>query len=241
MSCVKSQWIQIYDDQPIEGEDVMEFRLLYSGQLLGASKTDTRAEMKHAIRREFHPQLRRLWDTHHGLQNMAFTNGVNHWNKHPYTVPEYQQGASENEKRKLFVQVGLGLLSQQWERVGYKFIPLVIPDLYLRCAIEILFLRPEEERYVVQSGDLDAKVKTIFDALRLPDNLAETGGIGPQDNETPFYCLLSDDKLISEIRVTTEQLLALPKERSVNANDAFLVITVKLLPIRQSRNSYVFA
>ena len=46
-----------------EGKDVLEFRLLYQGKLLGASRGDPRAEHKHVLRREFHKQLKRLWIT----------------------------------------------------------------------------------------------------------------------------------------------------------------------------------
>ena len=45
----------LWDDDagaPPEGDD-MEFRLTYEGPLLGASKTDTRATHKHAIRCHF--------------------------------------------------------------------------------------------------------------------------------------------------------------------------------------------
>ena len=44
-----------YND-PDEGER-LEFRLTYEGLLLGASRTDTRAQHKHEIRKAFHPQL----------------------------------------------------------------------------------------------------------------------------------------------------------------------------------------
>ncbi len=92
----------------------------------------------------------------------------------------------------------------------------------------------------MQGGDLDARIKTVFDALRLPDSLDEAGGIGPQQDEEPFFCLLQDDKLISEIKVNTDELLVLPKEREVKANDAFLVIHVKLNPARPSQYGELF-
>jgi hypothetical protein len=83
---------------------------------------------------------------------------------------------------------------------------------------------------LIRSGDLDARMKTLFDALRIPKDLAETGGQGPQDDEDPFYCLLEDDKLIADVSITTDKLLLLPKKRVPDANDVFLVITVKIKP-----------
>lgn len=93
---------------------------------------------------------------------------------------------------------------------------------------------------LVRSGDIDGRLKTLFDALRIPTNLDETGGMGPQDGENPFYCLLEDDKLISEINVSTDQLLLLPREREVKANDAFLVIRVKVWPTKVAQFNQEF-
>jgi hypothetical protein len=59
-------------------------------------------------------------------------------------------------------QLGLKVLSEQWERGGYNLIPLVTKEMFLRCSVDILLLRPEEPRYVMNSGDLDAKVKNDF-------------------------------------------------------------------------------
>lgn len=98
----------------------------------------------------------------------------------------------------------------------------------LRCSLDILLLRPEEPQYIYRQGDIDGQLKTLFDALRLPANSQETGGVEPQDDETPFFCLLEDDRLISEVRITTDQLLMLPNREAVKANDAYAVIHVKL-------------
>jgi hypothetical protein len=195
----------------------VEFRLLYSGRLLGASKTNTRANLKHELRRTFHPQLRRLWSTNHALKLFAEPFSERYFTKHPD-----ERGTITR------AQAGLEVMSHNWGLNGYQFVPLVTDKLFLRCKIDILFLRPDEPYHVIKSGDLDAKLKTIFDALRLPHNLEEAGGIGPQEDETPFFCLLEDDKLISQVGINTDQLLVLPTERQTDPNDAFLVIHVQL-------------
>jgi hypothetical protein len=41
----------------------VQFHLTYEGLLLGSSRDKTRADHKHEIRRVFHKQLKRLWDT----------------------------------------------------------------------------------------------------------------------------------------------------------------------------------
>jgi hypothetical protein len=104
----------------------------------------------------------------------------------------------------------------------------VTPDLALRCSLDILLLRPDEKRFIFTQGDIDGQVKTLGDALRIPDCAEETDGMGPQADEIPFYCLLQDDRLISEVRVVSDELLLLPGNRDLKANDAFVVIHVRL-------------
>jgi len=47
----------------------MEFRLVYNGLLLGASRGDTRSAHKHEIRKVFHGQLKTLWEKSPNLRN----------------------------------------------------------------------------------------------------------------------------------------------------------------------------
>ena len=98
----------------------------------------------------------------------------------------------------------------------------------LRCSIDITILRPEDDRFIFEAGDIDGQLKTLFDALRIPKDAGECGGAIPQADETPFFCLLEDDRLVSEVRVSTDQMLLLPNRREVKANDAHAVIHVKL-------------
>jgi hypothetical protein len=46
----------------------------------------------------------------------------------------------------------------------------------------------------------------------MPDNPGETGGAQPHEDERPLFCLLQNDKLISEIKVTADELLQLPEQ-----------------------------
>ena len=208
----------------------MEFRLLYSGRVLGASRNNTRADAKHALRREFHPQLRQLWTRSKNLDEFARHHCAPWFNKHP----DQRTVASNTFTNEQFRQIGINCISENWQLGSYRFVPLVTEELSLRCHVDILFLRPEDSRSVMNSGDLDARVKTIFDALRIPNSNAETGGMEPQDDETPFFCLLSDDKLISGVSVMCDELLVLPKERTVNPSDAFLTIHVKIRPTERT-------
>lgn len=204
----------------------MEFRLLYSGELPG-SGNKSRPEVKHRLRQSFHPQLRRLWHTNRGLKMLLKHEGETWLRDHPVRL--FEPGLMQYTDDEYF-DAGTSGIAERWARNGFKFIPLVTESLTLRCSLDITFLRPEEPHLLIQGGDLDGRVKTIFDSLRMPSNPEETGGIGPQHDETPFFCLLEDDKLISEIRVTTDELLLLPMQRQVKPTDVFTVIHVKIKP-----------
>jgi hypothetical protein len=205
--------------ESIEGECV-QFRLLYTGRLLGASRNDTRAALKHEIRREFHPQLKRLWETNTGAALYARSKAGRWMQDHPEDQATFD---GSNKQRQHF---GLLHLAEKWSRAGRGFVPLITEELCFRCSLDILFLRPEESGMVIRGGDLDNRLKTLFDALRLPKNADEMGGLSGSEDTT--YCLLEDDSLISEVRVNADQLLLLPHETEISPNDVFLVIDVKM-------------
>jgi hypothetical protein len=233
--------IERYTGERVERDNVMEFRLVYIGELKGASRTDSRATMKHSIRREFHPQLRQLWHTSSTLRQLATRVAL--WGPDAGDSDDINPALQVEEEISApsAFDVGLTRIAEQWQRSGCRFVPLVTAALCLRCSIDILFLRPEDPGLLIKSGDLDARVKTVFDALRMPVNLDEMGGTSPSDDENPFFVLLEDDKLISEVRITTDKLLLLPHERVLRPNDAFLVIHVRLQPTRPVLHGWVFA
>ncbi len=210
--------------------DLMEFRLTYEGILLGASRNNSRAGHKHEIRRVFHKQLKRLFQLHPAFSNL--------------------QPTSQDEVNELGVEGGAvdrihnhqqyeARLSE-FERCGYRFFPLTTHEWSLQCSVQILFLRPDTPGGVIQSGDIDNRMKTIFDALKMPKSKSELGGYDtPQDGEDPFFCLLEDDGLISHAAIETDTLLQ-PTGAEWEKNDARLVITVRLSPYRRTWDNIGF-
>jgi hypothetical protein len=102
--------------------------------------------------------------------------------------------------------------------------------LHLVAELEILFLRPEEPGHVVtQGGDIDDRLKTLLDALRMPKNPSEPPpGDAPTDGENPFFCLLEDDNLVTRVALTTDRLL----EQSPDPNEVLLVMQVNVRAVR---------
>jgi hypothetical protein len=107
-------------------------------------------------------------------------------------------------------------------------------------------LRPDAPGSLIKSGDIDGRLKTLFDALRMPGpDENELAGASPTDDENPLYCLLQDDRLISKVTVQTDLLLEQIPHNSINEpdeqtaqwqrnpihpNDVRLVVTVTLRP-----------
>ncbi len=207
----------------IEERDLVEFRLLYQGELLPSGNNNRRAREKHEIRRTFHPQLRRLWNVEKNLRQLAIMRATHYKDD---VRPESERPTPKNQDEAF--DLGMQAMGLNWSRAGFRFIPLVTEDMVLRCSLDILLLRPEEKKLIFESGDIDGQVKTLFDALRLPKDASETVNAVPDQDENPFYCLLEDDRLITDVRVTAEKLLLLPSEREIKANDAFVVIHVTL-------------
>ena len=195
----------------------IRFRLLYSGPLLGASKDDTRSPHKHEIRKHFSPQLKHLWEGKASLRYWMANKGA-----FARSVKGESAGYSPEEMEKSRI-AGVEAIGDEWKIQNGRFIPLITADLVARCRIDILFLRSEDRNFILQGGDLDNRLKTLFDAFRMPKPNEECGS-----DPEPCFVLLEDDSLISEVAIVADNLLMLPNESEVKANDAFLVIDVQI-------------
>ncbi len=187
-----------YNPQP---EKTLEFRLIYGGPLYGAGKVNTRSDHKHDIRKVFHEQLKVLW----------FRN------------PSLSCWESNNSETGIRKQTCRNL-AERYSFNGVGYVPLSFDGLGVACKLDILMLRPEMPgQTLIKGGDIDNRLKTLFDALRMP----KPGEVSePEGGINPFYCLLEDDSLINHISVTTDLLLG-----KVEANEVRLVITVSLWPV----------
>jgi hypothetical protein len=199
-----------------DGEGTVEFRLTYAGLLLASnSRRDTqsaRKTHKHEIRRIFHKQLKRLWEITPFLKSGkrsgsgALLFGGNS-NRPDYTVDTLQQ---------------------KHAHYGWNFVPLVTHDLNLSCWLDILFLRRQPPGELFKHGDIDNRLKALFDCLQIPDANQE------YHNRTP-----EDDEMISKISVETDILLEEVKDKS-DEHDARLVITARLKPYEMTLDNMQF-
>ena len=193
----------------------MQFRMTYDGPLYGSSRASPRPDHKHDIRRVFHRQLKRLWQAHPWLKEATF--GVYEgFERIPSNSPLWQG------------------LAQRHQLDPYKFVPLVRTKEKLLCSVDLSLLRPDVPGGLIKSADLDSRLKTLFDAFKMPSAIAQLGKYQtPEPDEDPFFCLLEDDMLITHVSVATDMLLE-PSRSNLSSNemknDARLVIDVKIKP-----------
>jgi hypothetical protein len=201
----------------------VEFRLLYKGALPPQSSGGGNLVEKHQIRRQLHCQLKELWRHHQILQRMMDDiPGM----PDPVTGPR-------TGKRWEF-------LASDYTKYGYRFLPLVNKKWGLGCSLDIVFLRRDSPgQIIIDGGDLDNRMKTLFDGLRIPQYNQEAEKFPPQDGEEPFYCLLEDDRLITDVSVTTDRLL-LPMDDDEQLKDVHLLLHVrtKILDRESAHSTY---
>lgn len=173
----------------------MELTLFYRGVLASNGRT---AE-KHSVRRVFHRQLAEFWKQN-PLNDYRYL-----WDS---SLPSFKPTPDIRRKCGLF-----------------DFVPLVNEYMYLVADLQIHLLRPEPVGSVkAQSGDLDNRMKTLLDALRMPrvsDELPSNAA--PGTDEDPFFCLLEDDALINSFSVITHRWL----EPGISAKEVILVVSVR--------------
>jgi hypothetical protein len=198
-----------------EGQTEVEFHLVYQGELPAAGQGGgkTRTREKQDMRKVFHKQLSRLWETQ------------------PFLV-QFARGEVVDTKRHP--------LADRYARCGYRFMPLISEWFMVACALDILFLRRDGPGSLVKSGgDIDNRLKVLFDALRMPQTCDEVCGDSPGADEDPFFCLLEDDKLISKVQVETNWLLT-PLADGEKLHDVHLIIRVKTVTAGSSKYEAAF-
>jgi len=207
----------------------VKFTLIYDGDLPSAGNKSKPMDASR-IRNVFHDQLADLWDSHIILRQLARTARVyrnvvvgGHGSTYK-PLPDYDEPIKPPAHP---YEVDLcGPITVP--KVG-GFIPLVRHSLYLACGVDVLFLRHEEPFLLMQQGgDLDGRLKTLFDALKMPNPKDEYKGLTP--TEDPLYVVLEDDALISDFSIKSGRLLGrgAKKKHEVRLT---VDITVKVLRV----------
>ena len=197
----------------------MRFHLYYEGSFKSAREDaikDKRVDHKHDLRREFHRQLKDLW------QERKFHQG--------YDTTGAYFGADGESKP---LDAKLAELGPQIS--GYQFVPLVHEKMNLTCSIDVLLLRRDRPGdrpgRIFNARDLDNRLKVLFDALKVPADAIELGPNNtplPDGSDNPMFTLVQKDELISRVSVDTGDLLGAPPEAGHDDSYARVVLDVKI-------------
>ena len=182
------------------GPSIMKFTLTYDGDL----RANGKPRQKWEIRKHLRPQIEELWRITPVLQVLnrfpwaSLSQGFYEVEVHHSVLGQARQKPAYGEWIPLCDEITRG---------NRRFFPLIRNSLGLRCTLKIIFLRKEEPGGVYQGGDMDNRLKTLFDALSIPNPDQIIDDLTMDD---PIYCLLEDDSLISGISIETHRLLSAP-------------------------------
>lgn len=160
----------------------VKFRLKYDGSLPSASKNDTRCKEKNQIR----------WKLHHQLTTVIMEG-------------DFSRAFTTDDKDR-------PLVFPKRRFKGFGFMALIPVAQVVVCNLSIQLERRDLAGGILTSeGDLDNRMKTLLDALRLPHHENEV--MAPDDPaQKNCLCLLEDDSLITGLNIQTiTSLEDLPK------------------------------
>lgn len=149
----------------------MEFCLHYYGKL----KSRDNAAGKHAIRQALHEQVKSLCTSE----------------QFAHTFEDDLADKRKTEEKPMFIEHG-----------GKRYWFLISEHLATVVDLNITILVPHEVGKIVQNGgDIDNRIKTLFDAMRVPAVESEIPQKDTFDYSSGMYCLLQDDKLINRVSI----------------------------------------
>lgn len=186
----------------------MRFVLHYRGPL----RSNGNPAHKHELREVFHRQLKQLWS---------------------------QSPLSEHSDFLVYPRPRPGEYSLPRPFGPFVFVPLVAGEMNVVAELSIVLLRPEAPgQLITQGGDIDNRVKTLFDALTVPrhQNALPSGAAPTSDQQPFFYCLLEDDNLVTSVSVRTEQLLEPVPDTSVV--DVLIEVTTKVTRLTMGNGNF---
>lgn len=162
---------------------------------------------KWKIRREIEPQLRRLCNTP------------------PFDALSRRQDPNADPS----IYMGRSIRD-------IDFIPVLKSEHGVRAEIKILMLSSEIPGGVIHCGDIDNRMKTLFDAMSIPSEQQIPSD--PEFNpDRRVYCLLDDDRLITSVTVESERNLRLNR----GSREALVVIRIRPIVFLQNAISLTIA
>lgn len=201
----------------------LKFTLTFEGNF----KTGGRIpEGKHHRRKLFHAQLKRLWSVNTLLRSWQLLDDPT------AEMPPSVLGISAP---------AIDVLRKKHGKLGdFEFVPIISKDISVEAALHFHILRSTTKPG--QMADIDNVVKTITDSLKAPGTTEELPrGAQPEADEAPFFVLMEDDKLVSKITSTTDELLQPVNGQTViDPQDVRMMIEVYIRPNLPTNTNLIF-
>jgi hypothetical protein len=121
------------------------------------------------------------------------------------------------------------VLATKYTQNNFRWVPLVREESGHCCSLSILYLRNGARGLTLSEADIDNRIKTIVDALKLPTLTEMPAKSTPGPDQNPFFVLLEADNLVTHLSVETGLLLDVtdPKLGDI---DSRVVVSVKTWP-----------
>lgn len=206
----------------------MKFHLIYNGPL-SSSGNSSKPKEALAIREQLSLQMELLWKVHASLIELKYSAKVPQPHSRLGIVSDSPLMSAKEHYERMPSDIidGLVDLCEPIAVGDRKYIPLIRKSLFLNCSLKILFLRQDDPGSLIsQAGDIDNRIKTLLDGLKIPDKATQDRHPPKLD---PTYCLLESDFLVSDLDIDTDRLLFPETEYP---NEVHLVVEVKVNVLR---------
>lgn len=94
--------------------------------------------------------------------------------------------------------------------------------------LDIIILRKDHPWRVIKTGDIDNRIKTLIDSLKMPGDMRDGSCEQESTEEDPFFVLLEDDKQVS--RFSAEADVLLEPRCAGQENEVGVVVAVDVRP-----------
>lgn len=218
--------------ETIIGTNRMPLRvsLEFAGIVPSGQKDNQQTGAKQTIRRDFSIQIAHLWQTDPMLHAALQHSGG------------YFADAQLQDKKVANIS--------PWEafwRVptcGYLASAIVTRQNGLLCELDVELWRREAPGAILHSGgqtpDLDNRLKTLFDALRIPLCDSDVPGNMWGSGQEELDCLLEDDGLISKLTIDTKKW-SRPPAANENPDAVKIIVNAHIYRFRPESSTETLA